>query len=147
VYWRFRTGGFAPQKAYAKAFQLALRDATLFLEDESQVAQAIGRVRELKAQRPESLVYFVERDGFVKIGMTTQLRKRLAALGRGGQMPDGMTVGPVELLATMPGGKKNETYLHSRFHDHRIEGTEWFYPAPELMQFIGSLSPDHGMAA
>ena len=33
-----------------------------------------------------SVVYFVERQGFVKIGTTTQLEKRLRDIGKGGQM-------------------------------------------------------------
>lgn len=105
--------------------------------------QAEREAREAE-RRKASVVYFVERDGFIKIGFTTQLRKRLSALGKGGQMPEGMTVGPVKLLATLPGDDDNEGYLHRRFRAHRIDGTEWFYPAPELLAFIRRLKDYRG---
>lgn len=92
-----------------------------------------------KRRRQTSVVYFIERDGFIKIGVTSNLRNRLHALSRGGQMPEGMTVGPVDLLATMPGNISNESWLHRKFAQHRIPRTEWFYPADELTAFISGL--------
>lgn len=92
------------------------------------------------AKRKTSLVYFVERETFIKIGVTTNLRSRLQSLSRGGNMPDGMTVGPVRLLATLPGDAANEAHFHRRFREFRIPTTEWFYPAPELLAFIRGLS-------
>lgn len=97
-------------------------------------------------RRASSVVYFVERDGFIKIGTTTQIASRLAALSKGGQMPEGMTVGPVTLLATMPGGRRNEAHLHRRFADHRISRTEWFWPCDELVAFISGLKGQGALA-
>lgn len=82
-----------------------------------------------------SVVYFVERQGFVKIGTSTNLEQRLRAIGKGGQMIEGMTVGPVRLLATMPGDHRHEKLLHARFHRLRVEG-EWFLPDTWLCEFI-----------
>ena len=92
-----------------------------------------------KRRRETSVVYFVERDTFIKIGHTSDLRKRMYALSRGGQMAEGMTVGPVNLLATLPGDCTNESWLHGKFAEHRIPGTEWFYPDPTLTDFISGL--------
>lgn len=49
---------------------------------------------------------------------------------------------PVTLLATMPGGRREERLLHDRFSHIRVPSPgptgrlEWFYPVHELMEFI-----------
>lgn len=93
-----------------------------------------------------SVVYFVERDGFIKIGFTKRLDQRLKQLGSGSQMPDGMTIGPVELLGSMPGGRRIERMLHALFQEHRLDQSEWFYPAPELLDFIAGLACNRSVA-
>lgn len=104
-----------------------------------------------------SVVYFVERQGFVKIGTTTNLDKRLRDIGKGSCMPQGMTVGPVRLVATMPGDQRHEKFLHNLFSDLQLEG-EWFLPDTRLCGLIArQASADyellqeieirHGMAA
>lgn len=97
-----------------------------------------GAERE-ERMRAASVVYFVEREGFIKIGTTSQLEKRLKALSKGSCFPEGMTVGPVQLLAAIPGDARNERHFHDTFYSHRIQGTEWFYGAPEIRKFIGRL--------
>lgn len=98
-----------------------------------------NRLAKAGRDRLNSVVYFVERDTFIKIGTTVQLTRRLAALSKGGNMPEGMTVGPVRLLATLPGTDHNEHYLHRRFATWRIPRTEWFYPSDDLWSFIRGL--------
>jgi hypothetical protein len=85
-----------------------------------------------------SVVYFIERQGFVKIGTTTSLEKRLRDIGKGSCMLTGMTVGPVRLVATMPGDQRHEKFLHDQFHELRVEG-EWFLPDGRLCEFIHRL--------
>lgn len=85
-----------------------------------------------------SVVYFVERQGFVKIGTSTNLEQRLRDIGKGGQMIEGMTVGPVRLIATMPGDHRHEKLLHDQFHGLRTGG-EWFLPDTRLCEFIERL--------
>ena len=93
-----------------------------------------------RRSRVISTVYFVRRDCFIKIGVTTNLKARLASLSMGGvRVPKGMKLGPVTLLATMPGNRANESYLHGRFAAHRVGDTEWFYPHPEVIAFIEGL--------
>lgn len=77
------------------------------------------------------VVYFVQADGcsLVKIGTSANLRKRLGILRAASPVP-------LTLLATMPGGRREETDLHRRFQcDHG----EWFKPTPDLLAFVASL--------
>lgn len=88
-------------------------------------------------------VYFAERDGFVKIGRTSNLEKRMHDIGKGSCMPQGMSVGPVRLLAVIycacaGKGCVRERHFHDRFRDKWLEG-EWFLLDRELASFIGGL--------
>jgi T5orf172 domain len=88
-------------------------------------------------------VYFAERDGFVKIGRTSHLGKRMHDIGKGSCMPQGMSVGPVRLLAAIHcdctvKGCIRERHFHEKFRDTWLEG-EWFLLDPEMASFIGGL--------
>lgn len=72
-----------------------------------------------------SVVYYVERDGLVKIGTSTQVEQRVKAL-RG------------RLLAVEPGGHNRESQLHERFEHLRVMG-EWHRPEPDLLDHIATL--------
>lgn len=75
------------------------------------------------------LIYFIlAHSRYVKIGVTTDLPKRLLDLQAAN--PEPLTV-----LATMPGGFEHEGFLHSRFIDQRRQG-EWFTLSAELRSFI-----------
>ena len=78
--------------------------------------------------RAKQYVYFVMSDGFIKIGVSAQLRLRLADLQTGNPRP-------LEVLHTLEGTEETEHILHERFSAHRIQG-EWFYPVPELLTLI-----------
>lgn len=93
------------------------------------------------------VVYYVERDGFIKIGTTTNIAKRLAGLSRGGDLrPDGATIGPVTLLVTHGGGRVAEQIQHQRFQADRIAG-EWFRKSPELLAHIELINTRRGQSA
>jgi hypothetical protein len=88
-------------------------------------------------------VYFAERDGFVKIGRTTDLGKRMHDIGKGSCMPQGMSVGPVRVLAVIhcaceTKGCVRERYFHDKFRGTWLEG-EWFLLDQEMASFIGGL--------
>ena len=88
-------------------------------------------------------VYFAERDGFVKIGRTSNLKKRMHDIGKGSCMPQGMSVGPVRLLAVIHCGCTSrgcvrERHFHRQFRAKWLEG-EWFLLDRELSSFIGGL--------
>jgi hypothetical protein len=84
----------------------------------------------------DGTVYFVLRDGLIKIGWTRNLYKRLWALGRGSSFIPGLTVGPVEILHTMPGSRWAETDWHHTFAEQRVAG-EWFRYEGRLAWFLG----------
>jgi Meiotically up-regulated gene 113 len=82
--------------------------------------------------RPRCVVYFLRRrDGGIKIGTTVSLTRRLSHLKR--------DHGPLDLLATEPGGWLLERNLHGRFAAHRLDG-EWFAPAPPLLRYVSDLT-------
>lgn len=68
----------------------------------------------------DGIVYVLGTPGSrtVKIGTTTNLRKRLGDIQR-------MSPVPLEALWTCPGGRDLETQLHRHFKDLRLHG-EWF---------------------
>lgn len=76
----------------------------------------------------ESVVYFVECGGLIKIGTTNQMSERLRQIS---------TASPAAatLLATQPGGCVAERATHAKFAHLRRHG-EWFADAPELREHI-----------
>lgn len=126
---------------YRYTFEHALRDAGIIIRDEQHETELAERVRQVRA-KPElgpSLVYFIEREGLIKIGFSTNLSKRLKAISKGSSMPDGMTIGPVVLLATEPGDRRREERLHRRFDRSRVGNSEWFRPSKALRRYIEDL--------
>lgn len=80
------------------------------------------------AHARESLVYFARRvaDGAIKIGFTSDEERRLSELCK--------WYGRHVMISTRPGDKPDELRLHARFAEHRIGETEWFRPAPEVLE-------------
>ena len=90
-------------------------------------------------QWDEQVVYFAQGaiSQLIKIGTTTNLKKRLQALRTGS--PE-----PLVLLGAIPGGDQEERELHQRFSSQRING-EWFSPSPELLRAAaGELDSSQG---
>lgn len=101
--------------------------------------RARARQKALRAAAERSLIYYAEREGYVKIGRTTNLTKRIKDLSRGGVIyPDGVGLGPVVLLATHKGGEVAEARLHERFATDRVAG-EWFRKSDLLAAHIVSV--------
>ena len=78
-------------------------------------------------------VYFARSGDAIKIGTSTNVRKRIKALATGTPLPP-------ELVAVMAGGAWREKELHRRFAHLRVTG-EWFRAGVELMEFIATLPP------
>lgn len=139
IYRRFVNGGDDDvPAAYREVFERALRDAKRSFEQMLTADEALAAKRLCRSGRAdrESVVYFVRREGLIKIGVTTNLTARMKSIGKGSSMPQGMTVGPVELLTTTPGDSHFEHKLHDQFSDDRVPGTEWFHPTPRLLRLI-----------
>lgn len=77
----------------------------------------------------DARVYFVRAaDGRIKIGVTRNLRRRLAQL----QM---FSAAPLELMGSIAGGYAVEGSVHRLFAESAVGG-EWFAPSPRLLEFI-----------
>lgn len=80
-----------------------------------------------------SVVYYFRRmsDGMIKIGTTTEFRKRMAAHRR--------EHGEIQILLTHSGGPKEEAEVHRKLDVYRAGRSEWFHPARPLLSYILSV--------
>jgi hypothetical protein len=78
-------------------------------------------------------VYYVQVGPLIKIGVTKQLRQRLA------KYPPGS-----ELLAVEQGGEDMEGRRHRQFCHLLAERKEWFHPGADLMDHIAKLAAKAG---
>lgn len=88
-----------------------------------------------------SVVYYIRRGDFIKIGWSGNLKARMRALR------------PDELLAVEPGCMHIETGRHHQFSAYRLpndgNGDEWFWPVPELLahaELIARMYPPPSLA-
>jgi hypothetical protein len=83
-------------------------------------------------QRKTHVVYFIFCAGFVKIGTSSSLKRRLSNLQIGAPWQ-------TRLVALVTGGPKTEDFLHFVYREHAIGG-EWFRLGPDLRQAIIDLT-------
>lgn len=81
----------------------------------------------------DGVVYFLRIGGYIKIGWTSNLQRRMREYA-----PDTL------LLATMPGTRKDEKAVHRRFSHLKTHGREWFPLAPQITEYIDTVRSDHG---
>ncbi|MBU1319051.1 MAG: GIY-YIG nuclease family protein [candidate division Zixibacteria bacterium] len=93
--------------------------------------KALGREADNADTANNQLVYFIESNGKIKIGVSTFPEARLKQLKTGN--PDAV------LLASVPGGRFLEKELHIRHEIDRCSG-EWFNKSAALMDDIVGLS-------
>lgn len=74
------------------------------------------------------IVYFIKNGNRIKIGTSTNLRKRVAALA----------LSTRSIALVLHGGVTYERELHARFAAYRTPGTEWFDYARPLANFVAS---------
>jgi len=75
------------------------------------------------------VVYLIQpngRDGLIKIGTTSNLGRRLRALGASDD----------HVLLMLPGTYRQERMLHAVFDADRVGRSEWFRPSLALLEFI-----------
>lgn len=87
----------------------------------------------VESKQQGSLVYFIQGDnsGAVKIGITTDLDRRLREL-------QVATAETLAVIGQVPGGREMERELHERFKDQRLTG-EWFVPSGDLLAYIATV--------
>ena len=78
------------------------------------------------------VVYFIRAGDAIKIGYTTNLARRQRALETASAVP-------LELLASVPGDRREETRLHREWRHLHIRG-EWFEASEELLRYIRELA-------
>ncbi|MFF2579956.1 GIY-YIG nuclease family protein [Streptomyces goshikiensis] len=81
---------------------------------------------EIPSRKHPSMVYFMRNGNRVKIGITTDLRRRIRTLA--------LRAEHVALLEE--GGREEERAYHKRFAQYRDGNTEWFRCTGELQSFI-----------
>lgn len=129
---------------YHILFRKILRDVAQIPDLQQKIRTTIARIdnpkQRLKRDLPAaSLIYFVRRGHHIKIGVTTDIGRRMRELERGANMAPGMRNTSCELLHVQPGTVEDETRLHSEFMAYRIAGTEWFDDRPRLLARINEL--------
>ncbi|GGM06130.1 hypothetical protein GCM10010099_22840 [Streptomyces cinereus] len=106
----------------------AALDASLVIDD---VNRPLDGYRQPKPGGFEGWVYFMRRERYIKIGTTTDTRRRAAELN-------------ATVLARRPGSYSDEARLHVRFADLRRHG-EWFEPGPELVALVNEIRTSDGL--
>lgn len=98
-------------------------------------------IEDYEARRKAQTVYFIRCEQYLKIGISYEPTIRLNQIRKGGGslFPKRMDVTAAELVATEPGGFDREKELHAKFARLRHTG-EWFTEAPELTEYIDSLT-------
>lgn len=81
----------------------------------------------------DGTIYYLEHDGHIKIGWTSDLRRRMR------QFPPGAA-----LLATEPGTQSDERKVHRKFKVHRTHGNEWFAAVPSLKHHVEMVKRRYG---
>ena len=80
----------------------------------------------------EGFVYFIAREGHVKIGWSQDVDRRLSELQIG-------SATALSLRGTFPGKLSDESRMHERFSEFRESG-EWFRLEGELAEFVRNLA-------
>jgi hypothetical protein len=93
----------------------------------SAALERTGRPKLKRARQTDGVVYFVRFGGLVKIGWTSNLKRRMS------DVPN------EEILGTTAGTMEDEKRCHAAFAHLRVKG-EWFTPEPDLMAFISDVT-------
>lgn len=87
-----------------------------------------GKFGKIIATSVKTYIYFLSSNNLIKIGLTTNIKKRMAAIST-------MCSAPIELLGFIDGNKNTEASLHQKFANIRSHG-EWFNKTDDLINFI-----------
>lgn len=85
----------------------------------------------------EPYVYFIRNGSRIKIGWSTNVKSRVQQL----------SLPPSALLLQIPGGSREEGFLHRKFASARVGRTEWFEATAELETFIAAKIAERESAA
>jgi hypothetical protein len=135
-----RLGQLRTKKLLLNLGGLSRKDTRTLASVESEISAVTQALNDIPAVSPDEItrkqagkIYFVGYDGFVKIGFTIDVAKRMMGLRTGSPRP-------LSLYATIDGSMDDERELHVRFARYRLEG-EWFELSDEIIAFIDSQKP------
>lgn len=74
------------------------------------------------------LVYFLRNGNRIKIGTTTQLKRRIRTLA----------LRPQNVVLLLDGGQRLERELHGRFASQRVGNTEWFTYQGDVLDYVNT---------
>ena len=86
-----------------------------------------------------SNVYFIECDGYIKIGKSDFPEKRFETLSRTHDTtnrPKNINIANAKLLGYFSGSLRVEGELHERLSKYRVRGTEWFKATESVMDVV-----------
>lgn len=114
-----------------ESHRLAARRNREFLEAERREV-AERELRESKGAEP-GWIYYLHVGEYIKIGYSTDVKRRIRAYPPGSQ-----------LLAVHPGTPVLEKALHEDYKGLLAQGREWFRPGPELLEHCESVVSQFG---
>ena len=91
----------------------------------------------------DSVIYFMECSGWVKIGRSRQYKKRrddLIACGQRHPIYGNKKLPYLNIIKTIKGGGKEEKRIHDLFPMQRYGASEWFMPDGYLIGFMESIN-------
>lgn len=83
---------------------------------------------DIPQRKHDPLVYFIRNGNRLKIGTTTELKRRIRTLSLRAE----------NVVLLIPGGQPHERALHAQFADLRIGNSEWFAYEGALPEFVTS---------
>jgi hypothetical protein len=99
----------------------------------------VQTMRAMLEQPQNSYVYFIECEGYVKVGKSVDPNSRFKTLtgsGGGGTIfPNGINLKKAKLIGYVPGTEKLERHFHFLLREHRGKG-EWFRLDSKVAKFI-----------
>lgn len=128
---RTRDGKTAKSLQREKDEALARDKARLMLQMQPVAVQEKYVLRQAKRKTQSCVYFFQSETGLVKIGFTTDIKKRTQGLLHGSPVP-------LTLLGTVAGNAKLEAELHAEFSTLRRHG-EWFELNESLRQRIEAI--------
>lgn len=110
-----------------------IHDHVKYEEQYHFIEARLKREKEEKERRTKSVVYYLKRqDGFIKIGFSSQFKKRLATLKS--------KHGSLEVLATHRGSIEAESAIHNLFSSARLGTSDWFTPTEKIFSHIKQIN-------
>lgn len=117
----------------AMAAMVARRDAIRLERRQALAEEDAQRKSDLKADKVEGQIYFIMLGDLVKVGWSSNLRKRLKSYGAS-----------AELLAHYPAYRADETHLHQQLKPSRAKGREWYHYDSAIRLYIVTAVAKYG---